>query len=108
MKYWQIIVAVGILALVILIPTLKPVNTSSTLTNRDVVDIAKNYVETNIKDSKVTNYTITSYKDGVWKILLTYEEGRGSSCKIGRCAWEGPASMYCRPETNQSLGTCTS
>ncbi len=106
MQYVEILVAIAVLLLVILVPTLIPPSNQPLLTDVDVAKIAENYVETTIQGAVVTGSSITGKTDAKWKITVNYQTGSGSKCKVGKCYWEGPASMYCRPESNQTLGQC--
>ncbi len=108
MRYLVVVIAIAALLAVVLLPKLSPLpNPGPLLTDADVMQIAENYVETNVQGVKVVNSSITSRENGKWGITIVYEEGTEANCKVGKCYWEGPASMFCRPESNQSLGQCS-
>ncbi|MFH0714114.1 MAG: hypothetical protein V1722_05780 [Candidatus Micrarchaeota archaeon] len=109
MRYWFVIVAIIVLLAVIVLPRyLVPVQTpSTTLSESEVVQIAQNYVETQFPNSQITSALVTSNENSKWKITVTYQQGTGVNCKVGKCYWEGPEGMYCRPESNTTLGTCS-
>ncbi len=107
MKYSIIIIAAILLLLVVFAPQLIPKKAElPVLSDADVLKIAENYVTTSIQSSRVTSSTITSKADGNWKITVDYQQGTGANCKVGKCYWEGPAAMFCRQESNTTLGTC--
>ena len=107
MKYSIILIAAILLLLVVFAPQLIPKKAESpVLSDADVLKIATNYVATSIENSVVINSIITSKTDGKWKITVDYQQGTGANCKVGKCYWEGPAAMFCRPESNMTLGTC--
>ncbi|MBI4406472.1 hypothetical protein HY571_01005 [Candidatus Micrarchaeota archaeon] len=108
MAYKLLGAAVLALLIVILLPSLLTTqeNTQTSLSDADVQQIAENYVETNIDNSTALNSIITSRQNGLWRITVTYEQVVGENCKIGKCHWEGPASQFCRIESNRSLGEC--
>ncbi len=107
MKYSIILVAAILLLLVVFAPQLIPKKAESpVLSDADVLKIAENYVATSIQSSRVTSSTIISKADGKWKITVDYQQGIGANCKVGKCYWEGPAAMFCRQESNATLGTC--
>ena len=110
MEYRTIAIAVLALIVIILLPNLFSTQTSqtsnATFTDQDVVKIAANYVETNFNNTIVTATQLNGKVNGVWSITVTYQQGTGSNCKVGKCYWQGPAGMFCRVESSQSLGTC--
>ena len=106
MAYKELIIAVAILLVIILIPTVYLPLTTQSLSDEEVQTIATNFVETNTPNTMVVETTITERSDDVWKITVTYKQGEGANCKIGKCYWEGPASQFCRSESNQTLRPC--
>ncbi len=108
MAYKLLGAAVLALLVVILLPTFLTTRESprTSLSDEDAGQIAENYVETNIENSTALSSVITSRQNGLWRITVTYKHGQGENCKIGKCYWEGPASQFCRIESNQSLRPC--
>lgn len=108
MNYQALAIAVLALVIVVLLPSvLTGKQGAAALTDSDVDKIARNYVETSFNDTVVTATQLTDKANGVWQITVTYQQGAGSRCKVGKCYWQGPASMYCRVESSQTLGQCT-
>ncbi len=110
MKYGLILAAVGLILLVVLLPVYSPQQAlnAQNLTNQEVTRIAGNYVSTTLPNITVTGATVTSNQSNVWKVTINYEQRlAGETCKVGKCYWEGPASMFCRIESNQTLGQCS-
>lgn len=110
MTYKLVLAAVALILIVVLLPTYlqQQSGTIQDLTDNEVKRIAENYVSTTLPNVTVTGTTITSNQSGVWKITINYEQRTAGTCKVGKCYWEGPASMFCRVESNQSLGNCQS
>ncbi len=113
MKYKLILAAVALILLVVLLPAYlsQQSGTSPALNDDAVKRLAQNYVETTLPNVTVTGASITSKpasdnNSTVWKVTINYEQRNGRMCKVGKCYWEGPASMFCRIESSQSLGQC--
>ena len=100
------IAALALIVLMLLPSILTQKSNAAALNNSDVEKIARTYVETNFNNTVVTNTQVTETGNGVWSITVTYQQGTGRNCKVGKCHWQGPASQYCRIESSQSLGQC--
>ena len=115
MKYVVVLLAIVALLVIITLPNLSNLsnsggvvasNSTNDISADEVAKTAANFVETTMQSTHVTNTSITSHEGNAWKITVNYQQGTGANCKVGRCYWEGPAAMFCRPETTQSLGKC--
>ncbi|MDP3742073.1 MAG: hypothetical protein Q8R15_02035, partial [Candidatus Micrarchaeota archaeon] len=107
MTYKLILAAVALILIVILLPTYLSQQGTSVqgLTEQEVIRTAENYVSTTLPNVTVTGASVTNNQSGVWKVTINYEQRTvGQQCKVGKCYWEGPASMFCRIESNQTLG----
>ncbi len=107
MAYKALIVAIVVLLVVILAASLLPSQLpNSELTENDVKQIAENYVATRIADALPITSQVTGRDGSKWMVTVNYQQGEGAACKVGKCYWEGPASQFCRVESNQTLGAC--
>ncbi|MFH1247101.1 MAG: hypothetical protein V1644_01850 [Candidatus Micrarchaeota archaeon] len=109
MKYKYLVIAVVLIMAVVLLPNYLPqtASTTPTLSENEVVKIAENYVKTTLENVTITKSTVSNKTNDIWKITIYYEQRlKNEACKVGKCYWEGPASMFCRVESNQTLGLC--
>ena len=107
MEYLEVIAAIVILVAVIVFASFNP-PTSQPLADADAISISQNYIATNYPGSTVLNTAITerNLTSQHWKITINYKQQTAQGCTLARCYWEGPASQYCRQESNLSLGNC--
>ncbi len=110
MKYLPVVIAMLVILGIVLVPRFyAPLEQNPiVLSDTYVTTLAQRYVETSVENARVTNAQITEKNGDKWKITVTYQQGTGANCKLNKCYWEGPAAMYCRSESNQTLGICTS
>ncbi len=107
MEYKEVIIAILVLIAVVILLRFNPPQ-QQTLSEGEVVGIAENFITTNYPQSTVlsTNVTYHNATNGQYKITIRYKQMATEGCKISQCYWEGPASPYCRQESNLSLGSC--